>query len=107
QPEHQVPVPGVLPGGPGGAAQGGPQYRRLHRRGGRPAQRPGLHPARPGRRRRPDLRHAMRLLVLLILLAAPAWGYENPDVGLRVPDPAGWEVRTSSEKGALVRYYAP
>lgn len=49
----------------------------------------------------------MRLLLLLLLLAVPAWGYENAAVGLTVPDPAGWEVRTSSEKGALVRYYAP
>ena len=48
------------------------------------------------------------LLALLLLgLAGPARAWEDSSLGLRLPDPKGWEVRTGSEKGALVRYYAP
>lgn len=46
------------------------------------------------------------LLLLGLLLLAPAIAYENKEWGVRFAEPEGWEAR-EAERGALVRYYAP
>lgn len=47
------------------------------------------------------------LLLLFLVPVSPAGAWEDPSLGLKVPDPQGWEVRAGAEKGALVRFYAP
>ena len=51
----------------------------------------------------------LRLLLLLALLvpALPAGAWESSDLGLRLPDPAGWEVRPEPAPGDGVWYLAP
>ena len=46
-------------------------------------------------------------LLVLLLAAAPAHAWEDPDLGLRFPDPPGWELQASVEPGAGVSFYAP
>ena len=53
----QVRLPADLPGRRRGAAKRAPRRADLHGRHRPRAQRPRLHPAGPGRRRRPHLRH--------------------------------------------------
>lgn len=50
-----------------------------------------------------------RLLLMLCLVfgALPAGAWENADLGVRVPDPPGWEVREDPNPRVLVRYHAP
>jgi hypothetical protein len=50
----------TCPEGIGGDAEGAPRRADLHRRHRPAAQRARLHPPRPGRRRRPHLRHQVR-----------------------------------------------
>ncbi len=46
-------------------------------------------------------------MLALLLATAPAHAWEDPDLGLRFPDPPGWELQASSEPGAGVSFYAP
>lgn len=49
-----------------------------------------------------------RLLVLLVLLlAGPARAWEDPALGLRSPDPPGWEKRAPADPGGSLGLYGP
>jgi len=49
-----------------------------------------------------------RLLVLLVLLVAgPAGAWEDPSLGLRGPDPPGWEKRALADPTGSLGFYGP
>ena len=54
----------AAPEGVAPVQRGAPRRHRVHGRPGRGPERPRLHPAGSGRRRRPDLRHPLRVLPL-------------------------------------------
>jgi len=53
---------------------------------------------------------AMRPFVLMLCLvfwALPAGAWEDSDLGVRVPDPPGWEIREAPNPRVLVRFHGP